>query len=133
VGGRSQRQADMKPARLSADEAASSFDLDEFLRLIGEKVASVTAENFLLRSQMPIFQRFHEGGIVQGPPGAEVPIIARVGEEILREDQRGTNVTVIVEDDAVDKNKIKVVVDDRLSQHVRSARRMTAVPGRRGG
>ena len=30
---------------------------------------------------------FHEGGIVPGPPGADVPIIAQAGERVLPVDQ----------------------------------------------
>lgn len=36
------------------------------------------------------FPKFHSGGIVPGPLGREVPILARAGEEVVPADQRGS-------------------------------------------
>jgi hypothetical protein len=45
---------------------------------------------------VPQLRKFHSGGVVPGPFGKEVPILARAGEEVLTADQRGRNVEVRV-------------------------------------
>jgi phage-related protein len=47
---------------------------------------------------MPRLQKFHDGGIVPGAPGTEVPILAMAGERVVPAGQgAGGNVTIIVQ------------------------------------
>jgi hypothetical protein len=86
-------------------------------------------------SQTPVFQQFgrnfHAGGIIGG--AGDQTVTARGGEGIFTEEQMaamgGQNVTVVVEDGAVDPNKIRVVVNDELSS---VAARATRVGGTKG-
>ena len=83
------------------------------------------------QAQMPIFQqfmpRFHQGGIVQGPTGAERPVMAQAGEGIFTRDQMralGANsITVVIEDGAIDSNRIRVEVDGVIQDKVSTVRR----------
>ena len=91
----------------------------------------------IANAQMPIFKQFlptfHTGGVVQGPFGAERPVMAQAGEGIFTREQMAAmsptpNVTVIIEDGAIDKSKIRVEVDGVLADKISSARRQ--IPGR---
>lgn len=90
----------------------------------------------IAEAQTPIFEQFggrifHSGGIIGGI--GEQSVVARSGEGIFTEEQMaamgGSNVTVVVEDGAVDPNKIRVVVNDELSS---VAARATRVGGTKG-
>ena len=89
----------------------------------------------IAEAQTPIFgqygRTFHSGGVIGGI--GEQSVVARSGEGIFTEDQMaamgGSNVTVVVEDGAVDPNKIRVVVNDELSS---VAARATRVGGTKG-
>ena len=92
----------------------------------------------IAEAQMPIFQqylpRFHSGGIVRGyQSGGEVPIMAQAGEGVFTREQMralspNPNITVVIEDGAIDKSKIRVEVDGVLADKISSARRQ--IPGR---
>jgi hypothetical protein len=74
------------------------------------------------------FPRFHSGGVVPGPAGAEVPILARAGERVLTREQDlaagggDTNVTVIIDGRAIDESLVRVVRarDRGLKRRVRA-------------
>jgi 3D (Asp-Asp-Asp) domain-containing protein len=107
--------------------------------LLKEQLAASQKELAIVKAQFPIFQqfasapRFHSGGIVPGSPSQEVPIIAKGGEAIGQMGEpQPVSVTVVVEDGAgVDPNKIRVVVNDEVSEMVRKARSGGPAPGRR--
>jgi hypothetical protein len=70
--------------------------------------------------------KYHTGGIVSG--AGEVPIMAQAGEGVFTRDQMAAmggpgNITVVIEDGAVDRNAIRVEVDGVLAKHISSARR----------
>jgi hypothetical protein len=72
------------------------------------------------------FPRFHSGGVVPGPLGREVPILARAGERVLTREQDlaggDTNVTVIIDGRAIDESLVRVVRsrDRGLKRRVRA-------------
>jgi hypothetical protein len=62
----------------------------------------------------PHVNRFHTGGVVPGPLGREVPILARAGERVLTREQQqtelgDTHVTVVIDGRAVDESLVRVV------------------------
>jgi TP901 family phage tail tape measure protein len=91
----------------------------------------------IAQAQAPVFSqfmpKFHQGGIVQGPLGAERPIMAQAGEGVFTRDQMramgGNNITVVIEDGAIDSNRIRVEVDGVLQDKISTVRRST--PNRR--
>ena len=104
----------------------------ELLDLLRQQLAASQRSLAISQAQMPIFQqfmpRYHSGGIVGG--AGEVPIMAQAGEGVFTRDQMkamggAQNITVIVEDGAVDSDRIRVEVDGVLAQHISSARRST--------
>jgi hypothetical protein len=56
-----------------------SFTLPS-IEVFGKKIGGMTLST-------PNLPRFHSGGVVPGPAGAEVPILARAGERILTREQ----------------------------------------------
>ena len=88
------------------------------------------------QAQYPILNPpvMHTGGIVPGPQTADVPIIAQGGEGVFTRSQMdamggGMAVAVVVEDGAVDQNKIRVVAGEEAERvqrrTARSAGRIT--------
>jgi hypothetical protein len=107
----------------------------ELAALLREQLNVANRNNAILSAQMPIYQqfmpRYHTGGVIPGR--TEQPIMAMGGEGVFTREQMaamGTgspqNITVIVEDGAVDSNRIRVEVDGVLAKHISSARRSTA-------
>lgn len=100
----------------------------EIADLLREQLAESRRALAISQAQMPIFQQFlpkyHTGGIVSG--AGEVPIMAQAGEGVFTRDQMRAmgpqNVTVIIEDGAVDTNRIRVEVDGVLADKVRKVR-----------
>ena len=116
-------------------DAGTDSDLASLLR----EQLTVSQRNLAIaQAQAPIFQqfmpKFHQGGIVQGPRGAERPIMAQAGEGVFTRDQMRAmggsgNITVVIEDGAIDSNRIRVEVDGVLQDKVSTVRRTT--PNRR--
>jgi phage-related protein len=77
---------------------------------------------------IPTIPRLHSGGVVPGPLGKEVPILARAGERVLTREQDlaggggDTNVTVIIDGRAIDESLVRVVRsrDRGLKRRVRA-------------
>lgn len=57
------------------------FSIDDWFADLGDKLTPFDNLGFDLR--MPSLPRFHSGGVVPGPVGSEVPIIAQAGERVL--------------------------------------------------
>jgi len=118
-----------------SDQSEKDSLLAELLR---QQLEDSRRENAILKAQMPIFERFKnappfggsfaDGGIVPGPVGAPRTIVAHGGEAIGQTgDSAPTHVTVVVEDGAVDSDKIRVEVTNTLEDVVRKARSGPAV------
>ena len=101
----------------------------ELLDLMREQLNVANRNLSISQAQMPIFAQFmpkyHTGGIVSG--AGEVPIMAQAGEGVFTRDQMqamgGGNITVVIEDGAIDKNAIRVEVDGVLQKSVSKVRR----------
>jgi len=113
---------------LGATAPAGQEELNSLLR---ERLTQTQRALAISEAQMPVFQqfmpRFHQGGIVQGPTGAERPVMAQAGEGIFTRDQMRAmgagNITVVIEDAAIDSNRIRVEVDGVLQEKVSTVRR----------
>ena len=113
---------------VSVSPGPTDSDLAELLR---EQLTQTQRALAVSQAQMPIFQqfmpRFHQGGIVQGPRGAERPVMAQAGEGIFTRDQMramgSSNITVVIEDGAIDSNRIRVEVDGVIQEKVSTVRR----------
>ena len=110
----------------------------ELASLLREQLTISQRNLAIAQAQAPIFQqfmpKFHQGGIVQGPRGAERPIMAQAGEGVFTRDQMRAmggagNITVVIEDGAIDSNRIRVEVDGVLQDKISTVRRST--PNRR--
>lgn len=97
----------------------------------------------LLQQQMPIFERFafagkfHSGGTIPGSPNQEYMALVRGQEQIVpNADPIERSITVVIEDGAVDPDKIRVVAKDefdkRIAANVRTIRSGPTV-GRKAG
>lgn len=64
----------------------------------GFKVGPVGFEGFTLG--VPDLPKFHDGGIVPGLPGTEVPILALAGERVSRAGQPAANITIYAQTNA---------------------------------
>ena len=103
----------------------------ELANLLRDQLAATQRALAVSQAQIPIFQqfmpRFHQGGIVQGPMGAERPVMAQAGEGIFTRDQMramgSQNITVVIEDAAIDSNRIRVEVDGIIQDKVSTVRR----------
>lgn len=103
----------------------------EIADLLRQQLAESQRALAITQAQMPIFQqfmpRFHQGGIVQGPMGAERPVMAQAGEGIFTREQMramgSQNITVVIEDAAIDSNRIRVEVDGVIQEKVSTVRR----------
>lgn len=110
------------------DTGAADSEIADLLRQQLQETQRALA---ISQAQMPIFQqfmpRFHQGGIVQGPNGAERPVMAQAGEGIFTRDQMramgSQNITVVIEDAAIDSNRIRVEVDGVIQDKVSTVRR----------
>jgi len=110
------------------DTGAADSEIADLLRQQLQETQRALA---ISQAQMPIFQqfmpRFHRGGIVQGPNGAERPVMAQAGEGIFTRDQMramgSQNITVVIEDAAIDSNRIRVEVDGVIQDKVSTVRR----------
>ena len=111
--------------------AAPSPSDSEVAELLRDQLAATQRALAVSQAQIPIFQqfmpRFHQGGIVQGPMGAERPVMAQAGEGIFTRDQMramgSQNITVVIEDAAIDSNRIRVEVDGVIQEKVSTVRR----------
>jgi TP901 family phage tail tape measure protein len=116
--------------------SASSVDSD-IADLLRQQLETSQRNLAIAQAQAPIFSqfmpKFHQGGIVQGPMGAERPIMAQAGEGVFTRDQMRAmgagNITVVIEDGAIDSNRIRVEVDGVLQDKISTVRRST--PNRR--
>ena len=103
----------------------------EIADLLRQQLQETQRALAISQAQMPIFQqfmpRFHQGGVVQGPMGAERPVMAQAGEGIFTRDQMramgSQNITVVIEDAAIDSNRIRVEVDGVIQDKVSTVRR----------
>jgi 3D (Asp-Asp-Asp) domain-containing protein len=130
---------EIRQAKDSEREAAAERDTERaeaVAELRGQRLEDVQGQLRALSAQLPVFERFanapryHDGGVVPGPPSREVPIIARGGEVIgYQGEQQPIHFTVLVEDDAVDRDKIKVVAGEAVGEMVRKARSGGPAPG----
>ena len=102
----------------------------ELAALLREQLNVANRNNAILTAQMPIYQqfmpRYHTGGVIPGR--TETPIMAMGGEGVFTREQMAAmggpgNITVVIEDGAVDRNAIRVEVDGVLAKHISSARR----------
>jgi hypothetical protein len=96
-------------------------------RTIGGKGFDIPSWVPLVGGKSFRFPRFHSGGVVPGPLGREVPILARAGERVLTREQDlagggDTNVTVIIDGRAIDESLVRVVRsrDRGLKRRVRA-------------
>ena len=111
--------------------AAPSPSDSEVAELLRDQLAATQRALAVSQAQIPIFQqfmpKFHQGGIVQGPMGAERPVMAQAGEGIFTRDQMramgSQNITVVIEDAAIDSNRIRVEVDGVIQEKVSTVRR----------
>jgi TP901 family phage tail tape measure protein len=110
----------------------------ELASLLREQLTISQRNLAIAQAQAPVFQqfmpKFHQGGVVQGPLGAERPIMAQAGEGVFTRDQMRAmggagNITVVIEDGAIDSNRIRVEVDGVLQDKISTVRRTT--PNRR--
>jgi hypothetical protein len=122
----------MRLKELGATTTAEGNRDAEMAALLREQLNVAQRNNAILTAQMPIYQqfmpRYHTGGIVAGQ--GEVPIMAQAGEGVFTRDQMkamggAQNITVIVEDGAVNSDRIRVEVDGVLAKHISGARRST--------
>jgi len=126
----------LKGLGVGVDDAPGPSNAD-ITQLLRQQLEDTQRSLSISRAQMPIFQqfmpKFHQGGIVQGPTGQERPVMAQAGEGIFtREQMRAMgqqNITVVIEDGAVDAGRIRVEVDGVLQDKISSVRRST--PNRR--
>ncbi len=86
--------------------------------------------NTISAPKLPKLQAFHAGGIVPGPFGTEVPILARAGERVLTAEQDREPPILFAELDLGEG--IRQVVEIKLKRHDRAlARAATAGAGAR--
>jgi 3D (Asp-Asp-Asp) domain-containing protein len=95
-----------------------------------QRYAVSQAQYPVIASLPPYGGSFADGGVVPGPPGAPRTVIAHGGETVGQ-----PVVTVIVEDGAVDPNKIRVIAGGAAQEVVRRASRDggRVLPGAGGG
>jgi len=96
----------------SASAAARDSELADLMR---EQLGLANRNNAILAAQTPVYEQFmpkyHTGGVIPG--SGEKPIMAKGGEGVFTADQMAAlgngeiQVTVVVEDGAVDPNKIR--------------------------
>jgi hypothetical protein len=121
---------------LGFTETSDSRRNAEIADLLRQQLTESQRALAVSESQMPIFQQFlpkyHQGGVIQGPRGSEQPVMAQSGEGIFTPDQMAAmgrqNVTVVIEDGAVDSDRIRLEVDGVLQEKVSMVRRQ---PSRR--
>ncbi len=123
------------------EEADVSDNLAEILSLEQQRSLELLRENEVLRRQTPVFSRlftaapfggvFHSGGVVPGPLGADRAIIAQGGETITPAGTSPVEVTVVVQDGAVNPSAIDVRINDRLAQIARTSSPRGGVTGRK--
>ena len=122
---------------LGFQQGTASGD-SEIASLLREQLTISQRNLAIAQAQAPVFQqfmpKFHQGGVVQGPLGAERPIMAQAGEGVFTRDQMRAmggagNITVVIEDGAIDSNRIRVEVDGVLQDKISTVRRTT--PNRR--
>lgn len=124
----------LKNLGVKGSEVGADSELASLLR---EQLTISQRNLAIAQAQAPIFSqfmpKFHQGGIVQGPVGAERPIMAQAGEGVFTRDQMRAmgagNITVVIEDGAIDSNRIRVEVDGVLQDKISTVRRST--PNRR--
>lgn len=127
----------------SADATQQDIDtnradiLEQLLQTSRRELAVARAE-FSVLSSFERLPRFHEGGVIPGPVGAEVPVMAKGGEVIGyagEQKQQEPGFAVIVKDGAVNQDAIEVVALNALSERdrqlVRKAR--SGAVGRKHG
>ncbi len=130
----------LAPPEDSSPTDNESAMLQRQLELTQQELAEQRQLRVVAESQLPVFDQFfngrtfHTGGIVGGV--GEQRVTALAGEGIFTEEQMakmgGSNVYVIIEDDAIDRNKIRTVVGDELSNVADAASRVGGVKGQRG-
>jgi TP901 family phage tail tape measure protein len=127
-----------KLKELRFQSSGSATGDSEIASLLREQLTTSQRNLAIAQAQAPIFEqfmpKFHQGGVVQGPLGAERPIMAQAGEGVFTRDQMRAmggagNITVVIEDGAIDSNRIRVEVDGVLQDKISTVRRST--PNRR--
>lgn len=125
----------LSEAEQATIEAAKKIVMEDHERDLVAAVQKPILDAF--KAMPPFGGSFATGGEVPGPPGAARTVIAHGGETITPAgaSSSGTVVYVIIEDGAVDPDKIRIVAEDavdvRLQRGGRSAGR--GMPGGAGG
>jgi hypothetical protein len=113
-------------------EKESAASRDQLLSdLTAQQLLASNRALAVSQAQLPIFQQFlpkyHSGGVIPG--SGEQPVMVRGGEGVFTPEQMSAMgnqpvyVTVVVEDGAVDANRIRAVVSSSLSDAVSKGRR----------
>lgn len=116
-----------------AGSGESLNELNSLLKAQNEQLAqqlAVSQEQYKVLaawspSLPPYAGKFHTGGVVPGPLGAERMALVQAGERIspIGERDRPVHIHVHVEDDAVDRKKIRTVIHEETRGMSRSAGR----------
>lgn len=118
---------------VTSEGAALTASDSEVAALLKEQLAATNRSLAIMSAQQPIYEqfkpKFHSGGTVQGPIGSEVDATLLAGETVRTREQEAAlrssqpiQLTVIVEDGAVDSNKIKAAANEALVDVVRKVR-----------
>ena len=120
----------------TGDDSERSSLLEQLLREANLRTA-VSEEQFKVFKDMP---QFATGGVVPGVTGAPIPAVVHAGEGVFTQDQMaamggGQMITVIVQDGAVDPNKIRVIAGNETRSIIRREARIGSrgLPSRGGG
>ena len=121
-------------------DATTAADNSALLSLLQQKLAEAGQALAVSQAQYAVLAvpSFQYGGRVPGPPGAPQIIVAHGGEEYLgagASARQPVHVTVVVQDGAVDRNKIQVIATDVVNNVTRSNVRAASrgLPSRGGG
>jgi hypothetical protein len=128
--------AEASAAGSSTTNTTETGLLQQLLTTTAQELA-VSQDQYAVLSQLPPFGgSFASGGIVPGPVGMASTVIAHGGEVISPPGGGGPHVWhVIVQDGAVDKNKIRVIAADEVQKGTRTMARdgTRGLPGAGGG
>lgn len=139
---------------LNARPELTSEFADALGAIADQRAADAVRRANVSAAQLPVFRDFfnavkqappfggifHRGGTVPGKKGEDVAIIAQAGEVVSRPDsvvspavassmQQVPNVTVLVEDGAVDASRIRVIYHEEQSKQLsKSKRRVRTAP-----
>jgi hypothetical protein len=128
-------------AQKSAGGEESSSVLTELLKQQNEQLVQQLAVSqaqykvFLGLNNLPPFAgKFHSGGMIPGPVGAERLALVQAGERVKKIGERDApQIQVIVKDGAVDPNKIEVIAGGVVQRAMRTPARRASRPLPSGG